>query len=159
MGFLSVVENDSTSAASFLEKALSRGATNPMAHFYYARALLETHPNGSEIPEPVRASALSALQKTLQADPTHAESARLFGFLRLFDGDPQEGVDVVKKALDANGGNPYLLFVLGQLYGRQENYSAARAIYENLLSRKLSPELNADVRRQLDWVVAKAGTP
>lgn len=47
--------------------------------------------------------------------------------------------------------------IFGQLYGRQENYSAARAVYEHLLSRKLEAPMVADVRRQLDWVIAKSG--
>jgi uncharacterized protein HemY len=129
-----------------------------VVHHHYARILLDQY-RGSEIPEPVRATALSSLQKTLAADASHAEAARLFGFLRLFDGSAQEGVDVVRKALDANPDNPYLLFILGQLYARQENYSAARAVFEHLIARKLDPGMVADVRRQLDWVIAKMGTP
>ncbi len=158
LGFLSVMENDPEDALTFLERAVAKGATNPMAHYQYARILLDQN-RGGEIPEPVRARALASLEKTLEADSSHADAARLFGFLRLFDGSAQEGIDVVKKALEANPANPYLLFILGQLYGRQENYSAARAVYENLLSRKLDAPFVADVRRQLDWVVAKMGTP
>ena len=160
LGFLSATEKDSASALSFLEKAVSKGATNPQVHYHYARILLDQYRGGdSEIPEPVRASALSALHKTLDADPSNADAARLFGFLRLFDGPAQEGVDVVKKALETSPGSVSLLFILGQLYARQENFSAARAVYEHLLSRKLDSEMVADVRRQLDWVIAKMGTP
>ncbi len=160
LGFLYSVEKDSKSALSFLEKAVAKGATNPLVHYHYARILIDQYRGASSaIPESVRASALSALQKTLEADPSNADAARLFGFLRLFDGRAQEGVDVVKKALETNPGNAYLLFILGQLYARQENYSAARAVYEHLLARKLDPEMVADVRRQLDWVIAKTGTP
>ncbi len=158
LGFLSVMENSPEDALTFLERAVSKGSGNPIVHYHYARILLDRN-RGSEIPEPVRERALASLAKTLESDPSHAEAARLFGYLRLFDGSAQEGVDVVKKALESNPGNPYLLFILGQLYGRQENYSAARAVYENLLSRKLEPQFVADVRRQLDWVVAKMATP
>jgi hypothetical protein len=59
----------------------------------------------------------------------------------------------------SSGGSSPSQLVLGQLYSRQENYFAARAVYEHLLSRKLDPQLVADVRRQLDWVIAKTGTP
>jgi tetratricopeptide (TPR) repeat protein len=158
LGFLSAIAGDSKSALSFLEKAVSRGATSPMVHYQYARSLLDEYSGTvSEIPEPVRASAGAALQKTLEADPSNADAARLYGFLRLFGGSAQEGVDVVTKALEKNQGNAYLLFILGQLYARQENYSAARAIYEHLIVRKLDPEMIASVRRQLDWVIAKIG--
>jgi len=156
LGFLYAAEKDSRSALTFLEKAVSKGASSPVVHYHYARILIDQYRGaGSETPETVRATAASALQKTLEADPSNADAARLFGFLRLFDGSAQEGVDVVKKALETNQGNAYLLFVLGQLYARQENYTAARAVYEHLLSRKLDPQLVADVRRQLDWVLAK----
>lgn len=157
LGFLYAVERNSENARSFLERAVAKGAGSPMVHYHYARLLLDQDGGGGQIPEPVRARALTSLARTLEADPSHADAARLFGFLRLFDGSAQEGVDVVKKSLEANPENPYLLFILGQLYGRQENYSAARAVYEHLLSRKLDPELVADVRRQLDWVIAKSG--
>lgn len=160
LGFLAGIQGDSKSALAFLEKAVSKGTESPMVHYHYARNLLDQYRGpASEIPEPVRVSALSSLQKTLEADASHADAARLFGFLRLFDGSAQEGVDVVRKALDANPENPYLLFILGQLYARQENYSAARAVFEHLVSRKLDSGMNADVRRQLDWVVSKMGTP
>ena len=160
LGFLAEIDGDSKSALSFLEKAVSKGATSPMVHYHYARILLDEYRGTvSDIPEPIRSSAGAALQKALEADPSNADAARLFGFLRLFDGRAQEGVDVVKKALETNQGNAYLLFILGQLYARQENYSAARAVYEHLIARKLDSEMIANVRRQLDWVIAKMGSP
>ena len=157
LGFLATVEQDSKSALAFLEKAVAKGATNPQVHYRYARVLMDQY--SSEPPEPVRAQALAALQKALGADPSNADAARLFGYLRLLDGSAQEGVDVVKKALEANPDHVGLLFILGQLYGRQENFSAARAVYEHLLARKLDPGMVADVRRQLDWVVARMSNP
>ncbi|HJS75056.1 MAG TPA: hypothetical protein VJ921_12270, partial [Vicinamibacteria bacterium] len=159
LGLLSLVEGKSEDGLSFLERAVDKGSSNPVVHYHYARALLDANPKAGEIPEPVRAKASASLLKTLEADPSHAEAARLFGFLRLFDGSAQEGVDVVKKALEGSPENFYLWFVLGQLYGRQENYSASRAIYEDLMTRKLDPGFVAEVRRQLDWVVAKTGSP
>jgi tetratricopeptide (TPR) repeat protein len=159
LGLLARTEGKSEESLSFLERAVDRGSTDPGVHFYFASALLDASSGSGEIPEPVRAKALASISKTLAADPSHADAARLFGFLCLFDGNHQEGVGVVKKALDTNPGNPYLWFVLGQLYGKQENYSASRAIYEDLIARKLDPAFIAQIRRQLDWVVAKMGSP
>jgi tetratricopeptide (TPR) repeat protein len=158
LGVLSLVEGNQEQALSFLERAVARGSSSPVVHYQYANALLDQN-RGKEIPEAVRATASTSLSRTLEADPSHPDAARLFGFLRLFDGSTQDGVAVVKKALETHPDNPYLWFVLGQLYAKQENYSASRAIYEDLLERKLDAAFVADVRRQLDWVVARTGSP
>ncbi|MGH9321739.1 MAG: tetratricopeptide repeat protein [Vicinamibacteria bacterium] len=156
LGFLYTLPRSPEKALPFLERAAEKGSTNPILHYQYAATLLDAYRGtASQFEEPARSSAKSALAKTLASDPSHPDAARLFGFLCLFDGSAQEGVSVVKKALEANDGHPQLLFILGQLYGRQENYSAARAIYEHLLSRKLEPEMVAGIRQQLDYVVGR----
>ena len=143
LGFLSLVEGNTEEALSFLERAVAKGSSNPIVHYHYANFLLDQNAGG-EIPEPVRARALASLSRTLEAYPSHSDAARLFGFLHLYGGSAQDGVDAVRKAQVTNPENPYLWFILGQLYARQENYSAARAIYEDLLSKKLDPSFVAE---------------
>jgi tetratricopeptide (TPR) repeat protein len=159
LGFLSSFEGNGDEARAFLEKAVAKGSDDPMVHMHYAQALLAPYTGSvKEIPDPIRTAAKSSLRRTLDASPTHVDAARLYGFLCLFAADDlQDGVDVVGKALEAHYGQTQLLFILGQLYARGGNYAAARTIFENLLARKISPELVAQVRMQLDWVVSKTG--
>jgi tetratricopeptide (TPR) repeat protein len=157
LGFLSAIEGSADKARSFLERAVQNGSDDPVVHFHYAQSLLAPY-GGTvhEIPEEVRSAAKASLRKTLDVSPTHVDAARLYGFLCLFGaGELEEGTAVVSKALEAHRGQPRLLFILGQLYARQGSYSPARTIFESLLARKISPELVAQVRLQLDWVVAK----
>jgi tetratricopeptide (TPR) repeat protein len=159
LGFLSAIQGQSDEERSFLERAVTRSSVDPMVHFHYAQSLLAPYGGTvQEIPEEVRSTAKASLRRTLEVSPAHVDAARLYGFLCLFgDGELQEGVDVVGKALEAHRGNTYLLFILGQLYARQGNYGPAHTIFENLLKRKIGPELVAQVRHQLDWVVSKEG--
>lgn len=157
LGFLAANEGNSEQVRSFLERAVTKGSDDPMVHFHYAQSLLASY-SGTvrDIPDDVRTKAKASLRKTLDASPSHVDAARLYGFLCLFgENELEEGVAVVTKALEAHHGHAQLRFILGQLYAREGNYGPARSIFENLLARKISPELVAQVRLQLDWVVSK----
>jgi tetratricopeptide (TPR) repeat protein len=160
LGFLDSIEGNRERSRSYLEQAVAKGSTNPMAHFSYTQSLLSDYTGTvMEIPTTIRESALDSLRKTLAAEPFHSDAARLYGFLSLFGTteDFADGRAVVGKALERHRGHAQLLFVLGQLYAKQENYTAAKVIYENLLARELSPDLVAMIRHQLDYVLVKTG--
>lgn len=155
LGFLHWVEGDWQKATPALQQAVQMGSVNPMVHYHYARVLLRDFLGDTveDLPEAVRESATKSLAKTLEVAPDHADAARLYGFLCLFDrARLEEGITVVERALKSHRGHAVLLFILGQLYSKRGDFPAARSIFKNLLERQLDPSLIAAVRRQLDYV-------
>jgi cytochrome c-type biogenesis protein CcmH/NrfG len=158
LGFFYWVQQDWEKAASALQRAIQSGASDPMVHLHYAQALVRSLRGDSaeDIADSVRDPALASLTKALQAAPGHAEAARLYGFLCLFDPErTEDGVAVVEKALERHRGHTTLSFILAQLYSKKGDFPAARSIFQSLLKRKLEASLVASIRRRLEYVESR----
>jgi tetratricopeptide (TPR) repeat protein len=158
LGFLAWVSGEPKRAGQHFQQAIQKGSVDPMVHYHHARVLLRDYLEGTQetIPDPVRDEALKSLARTLEASPEHADAARLYGFLCLFDrARLQQGVSVVESSLKAHPGHTTLLFILGQLYERGGAEAAARTIFQKLLERKLEPSLLSDVRRRLEAIESR----
>jgi tetratricopeptide (TPR) repeat protein len=135
-------------AKSHLREAVTAGARNYLAHYYYAYALSregmdETGRVPGYTPETAR-EMRDALHQSIELKPDFPESYHLLAFVDLVTGENlEEGVKLLGRARSLSPGNEHFAFVLAQLYLRLEDYDAARKTIEPLTRETADPQLRA----------------
>ena len=157
LALLAIEEDRSDVAVTELETAMAGGTDNPFASHLLASEILSTHP--SELAADERAHVRSLLATTLNADPTHKDSARLYGFTSLFDDEQlNNGIQVVNRALGVHRGDSNLLLILAQLFTAKGQLEDGKSIFEALSKRQLDPSTAKFVRQQLAYIESKLKT-
>ena len=144
-------------ARPYLEKAVAANSQNYLTHYYYAFALSSLSMNEyrtvSGYTEDTATTMRSELQKAIALKPDFVESYSLLGFVNLVRNEQvDETVELLKKALNISAGNHRVLFMLAQLYIRQEKFAEARQLLTPIAQNSPDPELRKQADALLEGV-------
>src|SRR6185503_213730 len=158
MAMLRLREGKTDQARQMLERAAAN-SQNYLIHYYYAFALSREGSGDLQMvsgfsPE-AAAKMRSELKKAMELRPDFLESHSLLAFVNLVTGtNIDESVQMLKRALAMAPGKTNLVFMLAQLYMRQEKYKDARALLEQLNGNNVEVE----VREQAKVLIKELGS-
>ena len=155
LGMLRVREGKPNEARKSLEAALAANSQNYLIHYYYAYALSREGNSDMQTVlgfSPATATRMRAeLKQAIELRPDFPESYSLLAFVNLVTGSQlDESVAMLKHALIASPGRNDLVFMLAQIYLRQENYKTARQLLE-----PLSRNPDSELRQQSQGLLAQ----
>lgn len=155
LGMLRLRQQRHSEAVRLLKQAAARDPENYLAQYYYAYALSREQMSGEGRvsgyrPETAR-EMRAALARTRELAPNFIEAYRLQAFLNLaLDEELDEGVRLLRRALELAPGRQDILLVLAQIQVRQLNYAAARETLGPVLNRPAELKLKRQARELLD---------
>jgi len=158
MGMAKLRDGNVDEALKHLEQATSANSQNYLAHYYYAYALSKIGSTGSMpvagfAPE-TAATMRQELLKAIALRPDYPASYNLLGFISLVTGNNlNEARELVLAALKVSPGRTELLFMLGQLYLRTEDYKNARRLLEHVAKKSD----NEQMRQQAEAMLTQLG--
>jgi len=158
MGMAKVRDGKIDEALAHLERAVSANSQNYLVHYYYALALSKIGSTGWQpvtgfAPETATKMRLELL-KSIELRPDYPPSYKLLGFVSLVTGNNvAEARDLVLKALKISPGRNELIFMLGQLYLRTEDYKTARQLLEHVAKKSDDDQM----RQQAESILAQLG--
>jgi tetratricopeptide (TPR) repeat protein len=138
LGMLNVRRERFDEARTHLQRAVAADTRNYLVHFYYAYMLSRAGArSGSYVTEfaPEIAETMRVeLRKTIELAPSYAESYHLLAFVNLVTGEQlDESIELLKKAMTLQPGEPRFSSVLAQLYMRKRDFKTARQILEPIV--------------------------
>jgi tetratricopeptide (TPR) repeat protein len=157
LGMLRTRERRFDEAKTELREAVSAGAQNYLAHYYYAYALSREGMNEGGFsngypPETARAMRES-LRKAIELRPDFPETYSLLAFVDLVTGEEiEEGVGLIKRARALSPGKEYYALLLAQLYIRQEKFEEARATLEPLTRDASDPQMRSNAESMVNYI-------
>lgn len=157
LGMLRTRQQRFEDAKEQLRAAVSTGATNYLAHYYYAYALSREGMGDSGLvkgyaPETVRAMR-DSLRKAIELRPDFPESYSLLAFVHMVTGEElDEAVSLISRARALSPGKEYYALILAQLYMRQEKFEQARAALEPLTRDASDPQMRANAESLMKYV-------
>ena len=159
MGMAKVRDGKIDEALTHLEKAVSANSQNYLAHYYYAYALSKIGSTGSMpitgfAPE-TAARIRQELLKAIALRPDYPPAYNLLGFVSLVTGNNlPEARELVLGALKASPGRMELLFMLGQLYLRTDDYKSARQLLEHVAKKSDNDQMRQQAETMLSQLIA-----
>ena len=151
LGMLRTRQRRFDEAKEQLRAAVSAGAPNYLAHYYYAYALSREgmseggYANGYSA-ETARAMR-DSLRKAIELRPDFPESYSLLAFINLVTNEEiEESVKLVNRARALSPGKEYYALLLAQLYLRQEKFDAALSTLEPLTRDGSDPQMRANAQ-------------
>ncbi|HEX7720654.1 MAG TPA: tetratricopeptide repeat protein [Pyrinomonadaceae bacterium] len=145
-GMLRVRQGRMEDARPYLEKAVTANSQNYLTHYYYAFALSSLSMNEyrvvSSYPPDLAATMRAELKKAIALKPDFPESYSLLGFVNVVRNEEvDETIDLLKRALKISPANHRMLFMLAQLYLRQERFAEARQLLEPIAHNSPDPDM------------------
>ena len=156
LGMLRVRQGKAGEARKSLERAVAANSQNYLTHYYYAYALSRegSHDLGMVMgfaPE-TAAKMRSELNLAIKLRPDFPESYSLLAFVNLVTNtELDESLEMLKRALAASPGRNDLVFMMAQIYMRQEDFKAAHQLIDKLLGNNN----DADTRHQAQALLAQ----
>jgi TolB-like protein/Flp pilus assembly protein TadD len=146
MGVLRRVQNRLAEAQIEFEKAIAVDRNNARAHFQLGNTLLFMGEPKAGIPYVEKAIRLNPY------DPNAATFYLVLGLCRLFLGQVDEAIDLLRKARAGNPRLPVVHFYLAGAFGLRGDIDEARAALDGAL--KLKPDVNslARLRAFRPWI-------
>jgi tetratricopeptide (TPR) repeat protein len=159
LGLLRVRQGKHEEARQRLERALAASSQNYLIHYYYAFALSREGIRDADTvmgfaPE-IAAKMRAELKRAIELRPDFLESYSLLAFVNLVtETDVDETVEMMKRILARSPERDDFVFMLAQLYLRNEDFGAARKLIDRLSkSSDLGLRQRADgLRNQLAWL-------
>jgi predicted Zn-dependent protease len=146
MGMVRVRQGKLDEARRSLERAVTANSRNYLIHYYYAYVLSRDGQSDEQIVTefaPERTAKIRAeLKQAIALRPDFPQSLSLLAFVNLVAGSElDESVELLKRALATSPGRNDLVFMLAQVYLRQEDYKTARQLLERLKGNNSDPQL------------------
>jgi tetratricopeptide (TPR) repeat protein len=159
LGMLRTRQRRFDEAKEQLRAAVSAGAPNYLAHYYYAYALSREGMSESGFADGYSAETAramrDALHKSIELRPDFPESYSLLAFVNLVTGeDFEEGVKLINRARALSPGKEYYALLLAQLYLRQEKFDEARATLEPLTRDASDPQMRAHAQSLMQSILS-----
>ncbi|MEK6280036.1 MAG: tetratricopeptide repeat protein [Acidobacteriota bacterium] len=159
LGMLRSRQGKSQEARLSLERAVMADPENYLVHYYYAFVLSRTGATDKDMvlgfaPETI-ATMRAELKKTFELKPDFREAYNLLAFVNLVAGEQlDEAVKILERSLVRSPGRNDLVFMLAQVYMRQENYQAARQILSTVKQNNNDARLPGRVRDLLGQITS-----
>ncbi|HEX5707681.1 MAG TPA: tetratricopeptide repeat protein [Pyrinomonadaceae bacterium] len=158
LGMTLVRQNRHAEAREHLRRAVALDSRNYLAHYYYAAALSQVgrDASGRIVSGGYDGAAVremrASLARAIELRPDFAESYRLLAFINLVAGEQlEESVAMLRRAMTFAPGREEYLYILAQIFLRQEKYEDARRTAEQLAS-SAEPQLRADAQSLLSAI-------
>jgi tetratricopeptide (TPR) repeat protein len=157
LGMLRTRQRRFDEAKEELRAAVSAGAPNYLAHYYYAYALSREGMSEGGFVRGYSAETSRAmrdsLRKAIELRPDFPESYILLAFVDLVTNEEiDEGVRLINRARALSPGKESYAFILAQLYLRQEKFDQARATLEPLTRDASDPRMRSNAESLMNHV-------
>lgn len=145
-GLLDLQQGNALAAERSLRGAVAHDPADPLAAFYWGRALLE-----SPAPDPLLLEqARRALASALPATNPPADALALLGLLESETGRQEEAEATLRRALALAPGRGRTSLMLARVLAKRGKLAEARAILEAILARPSDADEATLARRQLE---------
>jgi tetratricopeptide (TPR) repeat protein len=153
LGMLNVRRERFEEARTHLQRAVAADTKNYLVHFYYAymlsRAGVRSGSYVTEFAPEIAETMRAELRKTIELAPSYAESYHLLAFVNLVTGEQlDESIELLKKAMTLQPGEPRFSSVLAQLYMRKRDFKTARQILEPIARAGSSADTQTSAQAQ-----------
>jgi tetratricopeptide (TPR) repeat protein len=139
LGMLRARQGKTEEAIRSLERAMAAGAQNYLVHYNYAYVLSRAANRDTqtvlEIAPETAAKIRSELNQAIQLSPDFADSYSLLAFVNLAtDSNIDATLELLKRTVARFPDHHGLVFMLGQLYMRKQDFKTARQLLDRLTS-------------------------
>jgi predicted Zn-dependent protease len=144
MGMVHVRQGKVDEARKSLERAVAANSQNYLIHYYYAYALSREGQSDTvtEFAPEIMAKIRAELKQAIALRSDFPQSLSLLAFVNLVAGSElDESVELLKRALATSPGRNDLVYMLAQVYVRQEDYKTARQLLERLKGNNSDAQL------------------
>jgi tetratricopeptide (TPR) repeat protein len=157
LGLALTRKKDFAKAKEHLARAAGGNSTNYLAHYYYAFVLsregMDERDYVTGYSNETAALMRSELAKAIQLKPDFPESYHLMAFVNLVMNEKlDDALNMINKAVALSPGSEEYLFVLSQIYARQQNFAAALKIIERLAGSSSDPTIRATAENYLNSI-------
>jgi FimV-like protein len=174
LGLLRLRQDKPDEARRCLERALTSDPQNYLIHYYYAYLLSREGDRDMDrvlgFPPDTALRMRAELKRAIQLRPDFLESYGLLALVNLVtDTELDEAIELLKRTLAVSPGRNDLVFMLAQLYMREEDFKTARQLIDKLIgnsdpelrqrARELLTRLNAFEEQLATIRAAEAGQP
>ncbi len=136
VGYEYLQQRDFEHAAEYFRRAAERDSKDPRVHYYYAMLLNQ----GGGMDEARSAEIKKELQAAIALDPKLADAYSLLGYAQAFSGEPEKGLETMKKAIALAPRDEHYQFNLANIYMANHKVDEAIAIFRGLAGSG-SPEV------------------
>jgi tetratricopeptide (TPR) repeat protein len=127
-GYAYLQQHDFEHAAENFRRAAQLNSNDPRVHYYYSM-LLSQQRAGDE----ARSTEIKKeLSMAIALDPTMADAFSLLGYTQAVSGEPEKGLETLKKAIALSPRNEHYLFNLANVYMTNRKVDEAIAIFRTL---------------------------
>ncbi|MBI3477277.1 MAG: hypothetical protein HY010_16210 [Acidobacteria bacterium] len=130
MGYGYLQQKDWEHAADYFRRAAQQSSKDPWVHYYYAMLLREQGARQDSGGDEIKKELLAAIA----LDPTLADAYSLLGYQQAISGEPEKGVETLKKAIELSPRNEHYQFTLANVYMSNRKVDEAIAIFRSLES-------------------------
>lgn len=144
-------------AEQHLRQAVAVDSKNYRTHYYFAFALSRQGMSEGLLiysyPSEVVAEIRAHLESAIALNPYFPESYRLLAFVNLVMNERlDESVQLLRRALALAPNRGEYVYVLAQVYLRQEDFTAARAVLQQAVRSDTNGQIRADAQTLLDSI-------
>jgi tetratricopeptide (TPR) repeat protein len=145
VGYTYLQEQDFKQAAEYFRRAAQLNSKDPRVHYYYAMLL-----NREGEFEAARSDETKReLETAIGLDPNLADAYSLLGFAQATSGEPEKGIETMKKAIALSPRDDHYQFNLASIYLSNRREDEAIAILRNLAGSN-DKEIAMRASRSLD---------
>jgi tetratricopeptide (TPR) repeat protein len=159
LGMVLMEQKQFDQAKEHLAKAVATGSADYLSHYYYAFVLsregMDQNNFVSSYPAEIMQTMRDHLQRAIVLKADFAESYHLLGFISLVNSeDLDKAAELIQKAIALSPGSEEYLFVLAQIYLRQENNLGAKRVLEPLAATSSDPRIRVSAENFLKSILS-----
>src|SRR5262249_37305657 len=144
IGFAYLQRNDFEHAEEFLKRSADSDSKDPWVHYYHAMLLNR----GGLFDETKAGDVKKELEAAIALDPKLADAYSLLGFAQAMSGEPQKGIENLKKSIELAPREERYQFNLANVYMMGRKMDEAITIFRNLAASS-NPEVAARASQTL----------
>ncbi|HWZ81796.1 MAG TPA: tetratricopeptide repeat protein [Terriglobales bacterium] len=146
-GYAYLQQRDFEHAADYFRRASALNSKDPRVHYYYAMLLSQQGVSDEARSADIKKNLLEAIA----LDPSLADAYSLLGYTQAVSGEPEKGMETLKKAIDLSPRNEGYQFNLANIY------IANRKVDEGIaILRSLSGSADREMSTQSSQALAQA---
>jgi Flp pilus assembly protein TadD len=128
VGYEYLQQRDFEHASEYFRRAAELNSKDPRVHYYYAMLLNQ----GGATDEARSAQIEKELLASIALDPNLADAYSLLGYTQAVSGEPEKGMETLKKAIELSPRDEHYQFNLANIYMANHRVDEAIAILRNL---------------------------
>jgi Flp pilus assembly protein TadD len=128
VGYEYLQQHDFEHAAEYFRRAAELNSKDPRVHYYYAMLLNQ----GGATDEARSAQIKKELLASIALEPNLADAYSLLGYTQAVSGEPEKGMEALKKAIELSPRDEHYQFNLANIYMANHRVDEAIAILRNL---------------------------